>query len=384
MLSEESEVGSMGMSNGLADTFACATEISAIEEERLSYCGYDIEEFMQQNCDFEEVIFLLWNHRLPTSEEYRRFLEKLRAQYQIGEAVESCLRIQCRQNLHPMSVLRSTVSLLGVFDKSAEQVDPLSVYEQSISLQAKIPGIIAAFYRLRRGLDPIEPDYSLGIAENFLYMLNGDRPSRTNVEALNRALILHADHELNASTFAARVCASTLSDVYSCITTAIGTLKGSLHGGANERVFDMLEEIKETANAETYIIEKLNSKEKIMGFGHRVYTKVDPRQVYLKEMAQKMTQGTPNEKWYFISEEIERVIREKKELIPNVDFYSATVYHTLGIDKDLFTLIFAMSRVSGWLAHVSEQKQNNQLIRPRSKYVGQRKQHYSEFSERKG
>ena len=374
----------MGMSNGLADTFACATEISAIEEERLSYCGYDIEEFMQQNCDFEEVIFLLWNHRLPTSEEYRRFLEKLRAQYQIGEAVESCLRIQCRQNLHPMSVLRSTVSLLGVFDKSAEQVDPLSVYEQSISLQAKIPGIIAAFYRLRRGLDPIEPDYSLGIAENFLYMLNGDRPSRTNVEALNRALILHADHELNASTFAARVCASTLSDVYSCITTAIGTLKGSLHGGANERVFDMLEEINETANAETYIIEKLNSKEKIMGFGHRVYTKVDPRQVYLKEMAQKMTQATLNEKWYFISEEIERVIREKKELIPNVDFYSATVYHALGIDKDLFTLIFAMSRVSGWLAHVAEQKQNNQLIRPRSKYVGQRKQHYREFSERKG
>lgn len=372
----------MVANNGLANTFACETEISAIENERLSYSGYDIDEFMQQNCDFEEVIFLLWNHRLPTTEEYRLFLTRLRSQYGIGEAVEACLRIQCRQNLHPMSVLRSTVSLLGVFDKSAENTDLDSVYEQSIALQAKIPGIIAAFYRLRRGLDPIEPDPTIGIAENFLYMLNGERPSQTAVEALNRALILHADHELNASTFAARVCASTLSDVYSCITTAIGTLKGSLHGGANERVFDMLEEIDLVENAEAYITEKLNSKEKIMGFGHRVYTKVDPRQIYLKDMAKKMTQGTADEKWFFISEEIERVIREKKDLIPNVDFYSATVYHILGIDKDLFTLVFAMSRVSGWLAHVAEQKRDNHLIRPRSQYVGKRDRVYVSFDER--
>lgn len=372
----------MVANKGLANTFACETEISAIENERLSYSGYDIDEFMQQNCDFEEVIFLLWNHRLPTIKEYQEFLSRLRSQYGIGEAVESCLRIQCRQNLHPMSVLRSTVSLLGVFDKSAENTDLDSVYEQSIALQAKIPGIIAAFYRLRRGLDPIEPDQSLGIAENFLYMLNGDRPSQTAVEALNRALILHADHELNASTFAARVCASTLSDVYSCITTAIGTLKGSLHGGANERVFDLLEEIDTVENAESYISEKLNSKEKIMGFGHRVYTKVDPRQIYLKDMAKRMTKGTSDEKWFFLSEEVERVIREKKDLIPNVDFYSATVYHVLGIDKDLFTLVFAMSRVAGWLAHVAEQKRDNHLIRPRSKYIGEYNRVYIPFVER--
>lgn len=369
---------------GLANTVACDTFISAIHEDRLSYFGYDIDEFMQQDAEFEEVVFLLWNGHLPNTIEYQTFLTTLRAQYAIGEAVESCLRIQCRQNLHPMSVLRSTVSLLGVFDKEAEQTDDAAVYRQSLALQAKIPTIIASFCRLRKGLDPIEPNPKLSLAANFLYMLTGEIPREIDVKALNRALVLHADHELNASTFAARVCASTLSDTYSCVTTAIGTLKGSLHGGANERVFDMLEEIAEMGNAKTYILEKLDSKEKIMGFGHRVYTTVDPRQVYLKEMANTMTINTINSQWYTLSEEVERVIRQEKGLIPNVDFYSATVYHVLGIDKDLFTLIFAMSRVSGWLAHIAEQKKANRLIRPRSLYKGEFNQRYQNIEERVG
>lgn len=369
---------------GLANTIACETYISAIEEDRLSYFGYDIDEFMHQDATFEEVIFLLWNGHLPTTTEYALFTRALREQYAIGEAVESCLRIQCRQNLHPMSVLRSTVSLLGVFDKEAEATDAEAVYRQSISLQAKLPTIIASFCRLRQGLDPIVPDENLGLAENFLYMLTGEIPRVIDVQALDRALILHADHELNASTFAARVCASTLSDTYSCVTAAIGTLKGALHGGANERVFDMLEEIAVEQNATQYILEKLGSNEKIMGFGHRVYTTVDPRQIYLKEMAQQMTDQTENQIWYHLSEEVEKVIRQEKGLIPNVDFYSATVYHVLGIDKDLFTLIFAMSRVAGWLAHIAEQKQANRLIRPRSQYKGQLNQRYERMTERVG
>ncbi|MGT2787398.1 citrate/2-methylcitrate synthase, partial [Streptococcus loxodontisalivarius] len=293
-----------------------------------------------------------------------------------------CLLIQSRPHLHPMSVLRSTVSLLGVYNLQAEERSVEAVYSQSIQLMAKIPTIIAAFARLRSGQQPIEPRSDLGFAANFLYMLKGEEASDLEIEAMNKALILHADHELNASTFAARVCASTLTDIYSCVTTAIGALKGPLHGGANERVFDMLSEIREQGDVEAYLSEKLASQEKIMGFGHRVYKTVDPREVYLREMAGALTEGTANQDLFDISQEIEFFMKEKKGLIPNVDFYSATVYHVLGIDSSIFTLIFAMSRVSGWIAHIQEQQKNNKLIRPRSQYQGALNLHYVPINKR--
>ena len=270
-----------------------------------------------------------------------------------------------------MSVLRSTVSLLGVYNVNAEDNSEEATYEQSIQLMAKMTTIIATFARLREGKTPVAPRKDLCFAANFLYMLNGEEPTDLQVKALNRALVLHADHELNASTFAARVCASTLADIYSCVTTAIGTLKGPLHGGANERVFDMLTEIREMSDTKAYLKEKLDSQEKIMGFGHRVYKTQDPREKYLREMAKALTEGTENEIWFNLSCEIEQCMKHTKGLIPNVDFYSATVYHVLGIDSSIFTLIFAMSRVAGWIAHIQEQQKHNKLIRPRSRYKGE-------------
>ena len=356
--------------NGLKDMIACDTRISAIKDDQLSYAGYDIAELMDNNVPFEEVIYLLWNLHLPTQIELKHFSQELRANYAISDAVEQCILIQSRKHLHPMSVLRSTVSLLGVDNIHAEEQSLEATYEQSIQLMAKIPTIIATFARLRQGLTPIEPRSDLDFASNFLYMLTGEEPSPLQVKAFNRALVLHADHELNASTFTARVCASTLTDIYSCVTAAIGALKGPLHGGANERVFDMLAEIRQEGDTLAYLDRKLASNEKIMGFGHRVYQTQDPREKYLREMAQELTLGTEYEDLYQISKEIEHYMKETKHLIPNVDFYSATVYHVLGIDSGIYTLIFAMSRVSGWIAHVQEQQKNNKLIRPRSYYAG--------------
>lgn len=372
----------MIQSNGLKDTIACETRISQIIDDTLSYAGYNISELMENNASFEEVIYLLWNLHLPTQIELKHFVNDLRANYAISDAVEQCILIQSRKHLHPMSVLRSTVSLLGVYNIHAEETSLEATYEQSIQLMAKIPTIIATFIRLRSGQTPIEPRKDLGFAANFLYMLNGQEPTELEIRAFNRALVLHADHELNASTFAARVCASTLTDIYSCVTAAIGALKGSLHGGANECVFDMLKEIKAEGDMNAYLDRKLASHEKIMGFGHRVYKTQDPREKYLREMAEELTKGTEKEIWYQISEEIERYMKHTKHLIPNVDFYSATVYHVLGIDSSIYTLIFAMSRVSGWIAHIQEQRKNNKLIRPRSHYVGAQNLHYIPIGRR--
>ena len=368
--------------NGLKDMIACNTRISSIIDDHLSYSGYDISEFMENKASFEEVIYLLWNGHLPTQMEFKYFEAELRKNYDISDAVEQCILIQSRPHLHPMSVLRSTVSLLGVYNVDAEERSMEAIYQQSIELMAKLPTIITTFARLRTGKMPLKPREDLGFAANFLYMLNGVEPSEIEIEAMNKALILHADHELNASTFAARVCASTLTDIYSCVTTAIGALKGPLHGGANERVFDMLKEIRESGDVNAYLQEKLDSKEKIMGFGHRVYKKQDPREIFLRDMAKNLTEGTENEEFFNMSQEIEEFMKEKKGLIPNVDFYSATVYHTLGIDSDIFTLIFAMSRVAGWIAHIQEQQKNNKLIRPRSQYIGQENMTYIPLEKR--
>lgn len=368
----------MKVHKGLDGVVVSETRISAIVDNQLLFAGYNIDELIENEIPFEEVIYLLWYLQVPTSEELAAFQQVLYAQMPVSDTIITSLKIQTREHLHPMSVLRSTISLLGVFDPDAEETDREAIYNQSIAIQAKMPTIIAAYARLRRGLDPIPPKQDgTPLAANFLYMLTGEEPDSEHVKAMNRSLVLHADHDFNASTFTARVCASTLSDVYSCITAAIGSLKGPLHGGANEKVFDMLREIDEgELTAEEYLDQKMDRKEKVMGFGHRVYKIEDPRKKHLKKMAQELTASTGKQQWYFLSCQIEQYLKEKKGLIPNVDFYSATVYHCLNIDSDLFTLLFAMSRVSGWLGHIYEQKNEDCLIRPRSLYVGERHEQY--------
>ncbi|HHY21032.1 MAG TPA: citrate synthase, partial [Bacilli bacterium] len=266
--------------------------------------------------------------------------------------------------------------------ENADVMTPEENYLKAIKLQAQVSTIVTAFSRIRDGKDPIAPRTDLSFAANFLYMLNGTEPDEIAIDAFNKALVLHADHELNASTFTARVCVATLSDVYSGITAAIGALKGPLHGGANEAVMKMLLEIGEVDKVEPYIRKALDNKEKIMGFGHRVYKNGDPRAKHLKEMSEKLTKITGETKWYEMSVMINDIVTGEKGLLPNVDFYSASVYHSLGIKFDLFTPIFAVSRMSGWLAHILEQYENNRLIRPRAEYVGPVNQKYVPIDQR--
>lgn len=372
---------SMEIHKGLNGVIVSETKISSIVNNQLLFAGYNIDNLIDENILFEEVIYLLWYLHIPNKKELNEFKQDLYSTMTISDTIITCLKIQTRENLHPMSVLRSTVSLLGVFDLYAEETDEQSTYHQSIALQAKIPTIIAAYARLRKGLDPIPPKKGLSIAANFLYMVTGQEAEDIYVDAMNKSLVLHADHDLNASTFTARVCASTLSDVYSCITAAIGSLKGPLHGGANEKVFEMLTEINSSdMTVEEYLDGKLDRKEKVMGFGHRVYKTEDPRKKHLEQLAKELTVITNKEQWYFLSGQVEHYLKEKKGLIPNVDFYSATVYHCLGIDSDLFTMLFAMSRVAGWIGHIYEQKKEDCLIRPRSYYVGPKNKLYTKSS----
>lgn len=372
----------MPLSKGLENVYVAETSISSIVDDTLTYVGYSIDNLMENDASFEEVIYLLWHLRLPNAKELKKFQEEIEANIEVSETIITSLRMQNHQNLHPMSVLRTTVSMLGVFDTESELEDGEAVYRKGLRLQAKMPTIVAAFSRIRRGLDPIAPKKGLSMAANFLYMLTGEEADELSVIAMNKALVLHADHEFNASTFTARVCVGTLSDVYSGVTAAIGALKGPLHGGANERVFDMLEDIAELENVRSYIGNKIDNKQKIMGFGHRVYRNGDPRAKYLQEMSQKVTAESGEEKWYLISKEVEQVVWELKHLHPNVDFYSASLYHALGIDHDLFTLVFSVSRVSGWLAHIYEQYRDNRLIRPRAIYVGPENREYQPVEKR--
>ncbi|SDZ54425.1 citrate synthase [Evansella caseinilytica] len=269
-----------------------------------------------------------------------------------------------------MAALRTAVSSLALYDEAADDMSEEANRQKALKLQAQLPTLVAAFSRIREGKAPVPPRSDLSFAANFLYMLNGEVPDDISEKAIDKALVLHADHELNASTFTARVCVATLSDMYSGITAAIGALKGPLHGGANERVMKMLSEIGDTANVESYIMDALNRKVKIMGFGHRVYKDGDPRAKHLREMSRQLTTITGESKWYEMSVKIEEIVTKEKGLLPNVDFYSASVYHSLGIEHDLFTPIFAVSRVSGWIAHILEQYENNRLIRPRAEYTG--------------
>jgi citrate synthase len=371
----------MTATRGLEGVVATTSSVSSIIDDTLTYVGYDIDD-LTENASFEEIIYLLWHLRLPNKKELDELKQQLAKEAVVPQEIIEHFKSYSLENVHPMAALRTAISLLGLLDSEADTMNPEANYRKAIRLQAKVPGLVAAFSRIRKGLEPVEPREDYGIAENFLYTLNGEEPSPIEVEAFNKALILHADHELNASTFTARVCVATLSDIYSGITAAIGALKGPLHGGANEGVMKMLTEIGEVENAEPYIRAKLEKKEKIMGFGHRVYKHGDPRAKHLKEMSKRLTNLTGESKWYEMSIRVEEIVTSEKKLPPNVDFYSASVYHSLGIDHDLFTPIFAISRMSGWLAHILEQYDNNRLIRPRADYTGPDKQAFVPIEER--
>ncbi|MFO0962989.1 MAG: citrate synthase [Phycisphaerales bacterium] len=370
---------------GLANTIAAETQMSFIDGAKgvLEYVGYDIDS-LARNSTFEETVFLLWNRRLPTAAELAALESELRASYGLPPELWQMIR-ETPRTAHPMHMLRTLVSALGMFDPEADVDTPEANRRKSIRLLARTPAIIANFDRHRKGKPFVQPDPDANIATSFLTMLNGARPTDAVARALDVCLILHADHGLNASTFAARVTISTLSDMYSAITTAIGTLKGPLHGGANEEVMHMLNEIGTIDAVDAYIRGRLARKDRIMGFGHRVYKALDPRAGYLKTFARQIATDTGNQKLYEISTRIEEIMKAEvaaKGIYPNVDFYSATTYHSIGIDLDLFTTIFAMSRISGWTGHCMEQLDGNRLIRPMAEYVGPHGLSYAPIAQR--
>src|SRR5271154_1697757 len=348
----------------------------------LAYRGIDIHE-LADHSTFEETCYLLWFGRLPNQTELKDLRERLAQERQLDPAIIQFLRTAPKTAL-PMDVLRTAVSALAFYDADEKNNDHDANVRKAIRLTSQIAMIVAAYDRIRKGRPVVDPDRSLSHAANFLLQLNGTKPSSTAERALDIALILHADHELNASTFAARVTAATLSDMHSAITSAIGALKGPLHGGANEAVFRILEAIeREKADPVDYVRNMLAQKKKIPGFGHRVYHTEDPRATHLRAMSRDLGNSSGIAKWFEISRKIEEFVVSERKLNANVDFYSASTYHTLGIDVDLFTPVFAVSRISGWTAHVIEQLDDNRLIRPRADYIGPSyPQHWVPFEKR--
>jgi citrate synthase len=357
---------------GLEDVVATASAICYLDGERgvLAYCGHDIHD-LASAATFEEVCWLLWHRRLPTRAELGDLQSQLAAARPLPEPI-----IRLMRSLPPvdgMDALRTVTSALAHYDPEAADASPAARYRAAVRLTAQIGSLVATWGRLQAGSGPIAPDPVLGHAANFLYMLKGERPDAMSIRAFDVALILHADHELNASTFAGRVAAATLTDLYSAVVAAIGTLKGPLHGGANADVMRMLLELGQDASpdrVEQAIRAKLARKEKIPGFGHRVYRTEDPRATHLRRMSYELGKRAGNTAWYEMSQRIEALVKSEKKLNPNVDFYSASTYYALGIPIDLYTPVFAVSRISGWTAHILEQYANNRLIRPRAEYIG--------------
>jgi citrate synthase len=356
---------------GLEGIVATNSSICYIDGDQgvLAYRGIDIHE-LAEHSTFEETCYLLWFGRLPNADELKELEERLAAERHLDPAMIRFLG-EVPSAALPMDVLRTAVSALAFYDADEKKNDHEANVRKAIRLTSQIAMIVACYDRIRKGRPVIEADKSLSHAANFLLQLNGEKPSATAERALDIALILHADHELNASTFAARVTAATLSDMHSAITSAIGALKGPLHGGANEAIFRILATIEQDkADPVEYVRGMLAQKKKIPGFGHRVYHTEDPRATHLRVMSRDLGKASGQPQWYEMSEKIEPFVKTEKKLNANVDFYSASVYHTLGIDEDLFTPVFAVSRISGWAAHVIEQLDDNRLIRPRAEYVG--------------
>jgi len=369
---------------GLEGVVATTSKICYIDGDNgvLAYGGIDIHELADKS-NFEETCYLLWHGRLPSATELKELRQRLASERKLDPAIINFLR-EAPKDAAPMDVLRTVVSALGLYDPDRSNNAHDANVSKAIRLTSQIAMIVAAYDRIRKGKNVVQPDPSLSHAANFLLLLSGERPSATAERALDIALILHADHELNASTFAARVTAATLSDMHSAVTSAIGALKGPLHGGANEAVFHILEKIDASgADPVEYVRQMLAQKKKISGFGHRVYHTEDPRATHLRRMSEDLCNSSGQPKWFEMSRKIEQFVKAEKNLNANVDFYSASTYHVLGIDVDLFTPIFAVSRISGWGAHVIEQLDDNRLIRPRADYIGPSyPQHWVPLSQR--
>jgi citrate synthase len=363
-------------SKGLEGVVAAQTALSHVygDEGRLVYAGYEIED-LAEHVSFEEVCHLLWFGELPTRTQLTALRSLLVESAKVDHKIFDILE-HAPLGHHPMATLRTAVSALSFYDPDAEDNSVAAGRRKAVRLTAQTISLTAAIHRVRQGKSPIEPRADFSLAGNLLYMLHGEPPDELATKIIDVALTLHAEHGMNASTFAARVAAATLSDMHSAVTAAIGTLKGPLHGGANEQVMDMLEQIADPARAELWVIDALARGAKIMGFGHRVYRTTDPRAPILKRLAEELSaRADRTSPWLEISEIIERTVRSEmdrkgKKIYPNVDFFSASVYFTLGIPKDLFTTVFACARMAGWTAHVIEQLKDNRLIRPQSEYIG--------------
>src|SRR5215210_4509107 len=357
---------------GLEDVVAATSAICYLDGDRgvLAYYGYDIHD-LARGASFEEVCYLLWHGRLPNRAELGDLQSQLAAARPLPEAAIRFMNMLPQAD--GMDALRTLTSVLGHFDPDASDNSQQASYRKSVRLTAQIASLVATWGRMQQGGGIVQPDPAMGHAASFLYMLTGQRPSPIETRAMDIALTLHADHELNASTFAARVAAATLTDVHSAVVAGIGTLKGPLHGGANAEVMKMLLDLGADAapdKIESTVRGKLARKEKIPGFGHRVYHTMDPRAVHLRQMSRDLGKRIGQPQWFEISERIETLVKTEKNLNPNVDFYSASTYHALGVPIPLFTPIFAVSRCAGWTAHVLEQLSNNRLIRPRAEYTG--------------
>lgn len=361
------------INKGLAGIVAFSSTKSFIDGEKgeLIYAGYEIDT-LAENASFEEVCFLLWNDRLPSQQELNELNTQLQNNRELPEPVLNYIK-STSKNAEPMAVLRTAVSMLGDFHELEADTTKEFRINKAISITAKIPTIIAAFDRTRNGKNIVSPLSKKSTAFNFLYMLNDEEPGEQAEKTMDLCLILHAEHGMNASTFTNRAICSTESDMYSSVTGAIGALKGPLHGGANQQVMNMLMDIEEkNTDPVEYVKGRLERKEKIMGFGHRVYKTMDPRARILRGMSKELSEETGHENLYEWSEAILKTMKDEKDIDPNVDFFSATVYYSMGIKPDLYTCIFAMSRVSGWTGHYIEQAENNRLVRPRALYVGEK------------
>ena len=356
---------------GLEDVIAATSAICDIigPQGKLTYRGIDIHD-LARNSSFEETTYLLWFGSLPTKEALHQFSAELASHRALPTEVLTLMK-DFPRNATPMDALRTALSALAFYDPQAHDSSREANVAKALRVTAQIATIVAAYEQIRRGREPIEPDRAGSHAENFLRMLFGAEPDALFVRAMDLALILHADHELNASTFAARVTAATLADMYAAIVAAIGALSGPLHGGANEQVMKMLQKIGEPSRAEAFVREKLETHQKVPGFGHRVYRTEDPRATHLREMSRELGEHIGNLRWYEISRKVEEAVMQQKHLYANVDFYSASCYFTMGIPIDMFTPVFAVSRMAGWTAHVLEQYGDNRLIRPRAEYVGE-------------
>jgi citrate synthase len=367
---------------GLADVVAAQSAISDIDgaRGRLWYVGYDIHDLARYST-FEETVFLLQRQRLPTREEVEELSELLFVERELDDFLRG-LMPTFGEVASPMSMLRTSVSASSAYDPDGWDQSPEANERKALRLVARFPTLITAYHRLRTGAEPVEPNPKLPHAANFLWMLSGEEPDEEAARAFDICLVLHADHTMNASTFTARVVASTLSDMHSAITAAIAALKGPLHGGANEAVMKLLEEIGEVDRVEEEVKARLARKQKIPGFGHRVYRVEDPRATHLRRLSRELGQRAGDTLWYDLSERMEKVVMDERGLYPNVDFYAASVYRYLDIPTDLMTCLFAASRVAGWTAHVREQLADNRLIRPESEYIGPRDQEYLPIEER--